>query len=199
MEEYLNIKKRIRNKHLKNNIKTNSKYISNLFTRTLLSVILVLIIAIFINISDENLLLFRKYGLTESLQFTKINNFYTKYFGDIIPETIKTTTVFENTNLTNNILPFNDTSYILTLNNNLFNYLESGIIVFIGEKENLGKTIIVQGIDGVDIWYSNLSNINVTLYDYVEKNNIIGEFNENKPILTFIKEGKNISYENYIN
>ena len=66
MDEYMTIKNRIKNKRnslVFNNKKkqsnpNQSKYISQLFTRTLLSVILVLAFAIYINISDENLIRF---------------------------------------------------------------------------------------------------------------------------------------------
>lgn len=202
-ELYLEAKNRIkknRNNLLDNKPKKNdSNYISHLFTRTLLSIILVLISAIYINISDQNLINFNNYFFNDTLSFTKINNLYTKYFGNIIPTKVSNTTpVFENNNSYNNITEFNDNSYELTLNSNMFHYLESGVVVFIGEKENFGKTIIVQGIDGVDIWYSNLDNINLTLYDYVEKDSIIGEFKENKAILTFIEDGNYIDYEKYL-
>lgn len=175
-----------------------SKYISSLFTRTLLSVILILLCAIYINLSDSNLLNFKNKFFNETLAFTKINNLYAKYFGDIIPEKVnKTTPVFESGNSYTSINEL-DNSYELTLSSNVFNYLESGVVVFIGEKENLGQTVIVQGIDGVDIWYSNLENINVTMYDYVEKDAIVGETKDNKIILTFIENGNYIDYEKYL-
>ena len=58
--------------------------------------------------------------------------------------------------------------------------------------------MIVQGIDGVDIWYSNLTNLNATMYDYVEKNSIVGEFNDQNAVLTFVENGEYIGYEKYI-
>jgi len=178
---------------------TSSKYISNLFTRTLISVILVLACAIFVNLKDENLLFFKHHLFNETLSFTKINELYTKYFGSIIPEKVKekTTPVFNDTSVFTNLEEYND-SYKATVSTNAITYLESGIVVFAGNKEGLGETVIIQGVDGVDIWYSNLSNINLTLYDYVEKGSILGEVNNNEAILTFIENGEYIGYENYI-
>lgn len=176
----------------------NSKYISELFTRTLLSVILVLLCAIFINSSDANLLYFKDHLFNETLAFTKINSLYTKYFGRIVPESLNNVVpVFETGKKYTNITPEND-SYRVELTSNVFTFLESGVVVFLGEKEGFGKTMIVQGIDGVDIWYSNIENYNVTMYDYVEKDAIVGEFKENNCLLTFIEDGKNISYEKYL-
>ena len=31
--------------------------------------------------------------------------------------------------------------------------LDSGIVVFIGDKEKYGPTIIIQQVNGVDVWY----------------------------------------------
>lgn len=175
-----------------------SKYISELFTRTLLSVILVLLCAIFVNSSDANLLIFKNKLFNETLAFTKINSLYAKYFGDIIPEKVTNSIpVFENTPDTSTIEQEGN-SYFVSLNSNTYSFLESGVVVFLGEKEGFGKTMIVQGIDGVDIWYSNLENYNVSMYDYVEKGNIVGEFHEQKALLTFMENGEYIGYEKYI-
>ncbi len=199
----LEAQNRIKNKRMnlvgqKQKKEPNSKYISQLFTRTLLSVILVLLCAIFINSSDANLLLFKDHFFNETLAFTKINNLYAKYFGNIIPEKINNSIpVFENGNNYTNIEKEGN-AFLVNLTSNTYHFLESGVVVFLGEKEGLGKTIIVQGIDGVDIWYSNISNCNVTMYDYVEKESIVGEFSDQKAVLTFMENGEFIGYENYI-
>jgi hypothetical protein len=193
-------KNRIKNKRnssLNNQVKPKSKYISNLFTRTLLSVILVLICAIYIEYSDDNLLFFKNKLFNETLAFTKINELYTKYFGSVF-NTSESTPVFSDIKSYTEITPY-ENSYKVTINSNTMQVLESGIIVFIGEKEDLGKTIIVQGIDGVDIWYSNISLSDLTIYDYVNKDDILGEVNDNEVILTFMEDNNYITYENYLN
>lgn len=200
----LEAQNRIKNKRMhlvgqkQNKKEPNSKYISNLFTRTLLSVILVLLCAIFINSSDANLILFKDHLFNDTLAFTKINSLYAKYFGNIIPEKVNNSIpVFESgKNYTN--IEKDENAFLVSLTSNTFNYLESGVVVFLGEKEGLGKTVIVQGIDGVDIWYSNIGNCNVTMYDYVEKDTLVGEFNDQKAVLTFMENGEFIGYEKYI-
>lgn len=176
----------------------STKYISNLFTRTLISAILVLGCAIFVNLDDKNLLFFKNKLFNETLAFTKINELYTKYFGNIMPETVnETKQVFNDTSIFTNLEPYND-SYKASVTSNAITFLESGIVVFAGNKEGFGETVIIQGVDGVDIWYSNLANINLTLYDYVEKGNILGEVKDNEAVLTFVENGEFIGYENYI-
>ena len=58
--------------------------------------------------------------------------------------------------------------YKLIVNNKyLVPIIESGIVVFIGDIDNYGYTIIIEGIDGVDIWYANVENTSLKVYDYV--------------------------------
>lgn len=197
--------RRIRSKRInlvnnkqKKQVKEPSKYIAGLFTRTLLSVILVLLCAIFTNLSDANLLTFKNYFFNETLAFTKINNLYAKYFGNIIPEKVNNSIPVSINDKNYSTIEKEEDSFLVSLNSNTYNFLESGVVVFLGEKEGLGRTMIIQGIDGVDIWYSNLSNYNVTMYDYVEKNNLVGEFKDQKAVLTFMENGEYISYEKYI-
>ena len=45
---------------------------------------------------------------------------------------------------------------------------ESGIVVFIGEKEGYNNTVIIQRIDGIDEWYGNIENVNVNNVDEQE-------------------------------
>ena len=78
------------------------------------------------------------------------------------------------------------------------NALCGGIIVYIGDKENLGKTVIIQGTDGIDYWYSNITNLSVKLYDYIPKGTLIGESSNENIYLTFVKNGEYINYENFI-
>ena len=75
--------------------------------------------------------------------------------------------------------------------------LNSGIVVFIGEKEHYNNTIIIQGIDGVDIWYGNVTNVSVNLYDYVEKNTLLGSAMEDHIYFVLQKEGQYLDYEEY--
>ena len=76
--------------------------------------------------------------------------------------------------------------------------LNSGIVVYIGNKEGLGNTVIIQGIDGVDYWYSNIENLSINLYDYVEKDVVLGTSINEYIYLTFVSNGEYLDYEKYI-
>ena len=76
--------------------------------------------------------------------------------------------------------------------------IESGIVVFIGEKEKIGKTIIIEQVNGIDTFYSNINFNNLKLYDYVEKGELLGEVKNNELYLTFQKDGKYLDYKKYV-
>lgn len=90
-------------------------------------------------------------------------------------------------------------SYKLEVGNNyVIKTIENGVVTFIGEKDDLGNTIIINCDDGTNIWYSNLDNISVNLYDYLSKDTIIASSQSNYIYLTFEKDNEYKSYEEYI-
>lgn len=52
--------------------------------------------------------------------------------------------------------------------------MNEGVAVFVGKKEGLGNTIIIQHADGTESWYGNLSEATIALYDYVKQKQKIG-------------------------
>jgi len=175
------------------------KYVKNLISRTLVAVIFVLASIIFTNISDKNKELYKSYVLENSLEFTKINNWYQKFLGsvDITKKgSNSTSTVFNNIKYSN-IEKYKDSTKMTVGLNEAINVITSGIIVFIGEKEDLGNTIIVQGNDGVDIWYSNITDTDLKVYDYIEKGSILGTSNSDYIYVTIYKDGAILGYEEY--
>ena len=72
------------------------------------------------------------------------------------------------------------------------------MVVFVGDKENYGNTIIVEDLDGVRYWYGNITTSSLKLYDYIEKGSLIGETSTNL-YLVFSKDDNYLDYEKYIN
>lgn len=200
-EEIIKRIKRKRQNYFNNvDNKKNSKYISNLFTRTLVAVIVVLISAIYVNASDKNLKSFKENLFEKSLSFNKVSSAYNKVFGNVMPlELDKGTTksVF-NEGISYSDITNYENGYKLTLTNSMVTSLYDGIVVFIGEKEGYGNTIIVQGSNGVDIWYGNVTNVGVSLYDYIDKDTMLGESVDSNLYLVFNKENQFLGYEEYL-
>ena len=80
IENYLNNKKT-----KKNNIKLHS-YLSNLLSKFLLSIIFLMLSIILIKSNNNIRKFYQEDILTKQINFTKFNNLYTKYFGNILPD-----------------------------------------------------------------------------------------------------------------
>lgn len=175
------------------------KYLKNLITRVLLSIILILSVSIFAKISNDNILLINRYFFEDSLKFTKINNWYQNNVGKIIPQVKnESSLVFNSEDLKkNSYVKYLDGVKINVDKTSPISLLMGGIIVFIGEKEGYGNTLILQGNDGIDYWYGGITNLNVNLYDYLETNSLIGEAKDNYLYLVLQKDGKYIDYEEF--
>ena len=183
----------------KENLPFKLKYAKNLISRVLITVIFVLGSIIFTNVSDDNKALYQKYVLEDSLEFTKINELYQSIFGDVDitkKDNPDSEVVFGDVTYTN-IEPFKNGVKLTVDMNEAISVITSGIVVFIGEKEDLGNTIIIQGNDGVDIWYSNITENDIKVYDYVEAGSILGSSNSENIYITINKDGEFINYEEY--
>ena len=136
-----------------------------------------------------------------NISLSSLNNWYQKKFGDILPfQSItknKEQQVFSETLKYKSASIYKDGVKLEVEENYLVPVLESGIVVFEGNKDDYGKTIIIEQIDGIDVWYGNLKNVNVNLYDYCQKGEFLGEANKNL-YMVFQKEGKYLNYKNYI-
>lgn len=131
--------------------------------------------------------------------FAYVNNVYQKLFGSPIPfseylkepvkATFKEQLVFKKEEAYKDGVKLTvDEHYLVPVKN-------SGLVVFIGEKEGYGKTVIVEQMNGTDLWYGGLKEINVKLYDYVEEGSLLGEVEKNNLFLVFKKEGKVLNYQ----
>ena len=92
------------------------------------------------------------------MAFNKINNLYHSLFGSVLPS-VKDNTVGVN-NTVGAYEKYLDGVKIHVDKGSTISSITSGILVYQGQKEGLGNTLIVQGVDGTDIWYSGLTNSN---------------------------------------
>ena len=166
----------------------------------LILVILTISVIIVLKLKPEFKINFYKYVYEDSISFTKINNWYKTKFGSSLPFS----DYFEEvTPVFNEQLKYSDSSIYkdgVSLKvgyDYLVPALDSGIVIFVGEKEGYGKTIIVQQENGVDVWYSNLKEINLQLYDYIKDGSLIGSVDENL-YLVFTENGEVVDYQEYI-
>lgn len=188
-------------KNKKGKPKSFKKFFYKFFVRLFICVIILLIGLIVLktnsNLSNKVEAFLNKYDIN----MASINDWYQKHFGDIVPfQNI----VKDNTKLVfNENLVYDDASIYkdgVKLNveeSYLVPIIESGIVVFIGNKDDYGKTVIIEQVDGVDVWYGNVDNINVSLYDYVSKGEFLAEA-KNSFYMVFQKDGKYLDYKDYL-
>ena len=188
------------NKNNNNNKKEKNRLKS--FVNKLLIVIILFLANLILIKSNQKYRDFIEENIyNNNFSFAKIKNFYNKYLGGV--ETLdrlvnNTTEVFNETLKYNSESIYYDGVKLEVQNNYLVPILEEGMVVFIGEKENYGNTIIIQGLNGIDIWYGNMSNTSVKLYDYVEKGALLGEVKDNNLYLAYSKDNKFLNYKDYL-
>ena len=175
------------------------KYIKGLISRCMICIIIFLIISIVCNFSDKNLLWFKNNIYNKNINFNYFNKIYNKYIDKYMPFNIyKEKLVMSNELIYKSKKDFLNGVKLEVGNNYNFHSLCGGIVVYIGNKDKLGNTIIIQGNDGIDYWYSNLDNLSVNLYDYIEKDILLGVSKNEYVYLTFVKDGEYINYEEFI-
>lgn len=137
-----------------------------------------------------------------NIGFAGINALYQKYFGTPIPfnNLLKEQTkpVFNEKLSYTNKEKYLDGVKLAVANSYMVPSLESGMVIFSGEKEGYGNTVIIEQVNGIEVWYSNLKTNNIKIYDYIEKGNLIGEVNDTTLYLVFKKDGTILNYEDYI-
>jgi len=177
------------------------KYIRSLILRTLTVIVLFLILAIISkgNKIYKDIIITNLYE--KNISFTKMKNLYNKYLGGIVPlekVTPEVTPVFNETLEYTTESIYYDGVKLEVINNYLVPIIEEGLVIYIGEKENYGNVIIIEGIDGIEIWYGNIETTSVKLYDYVEKGNYLGTTKDNYLYLSYSKDGEFLDYKEYL-
>lgn len=175
---------------------SSNKYLNGLVKRTMICFVFVLLVLAISLMSETGRSYIKKYLLETNFEFSKINTLYNKYIGKLTDENTEVVSGNQLLEYTSKE-KYNDGVKLTVSENYNVNLLESGIVVYIGEKEGYGNTIIVQQSNGIDAWYGNIENVDVKIYDYIEKGTIIG--NANKTLyLVFKKNGEILNYEDYI-
>ena len=177
------------------------KYLRSLILRSMVVIILFLVLAILSKSSQTYKDLIVSNIYEKNISFAKIKKIYNKYLGGITPldkAIEKEITVFDEELSYEEASIYHDGVKLTVNNNYLVPIQEEGMVVYIGEKENYGDVVIIEGVDGVDIWYGNMEKISPKLYDYVEKNAYLGTTKDNILYLAYQKNGKFLDYKEYL-
>ncbi len=174
------------------------KNLIRLGNQVLLSAVLLLGVLIAVKSNQKAKEFIYRNVYQKNLKFAEISTWYNQHFGKLLPIKNTTETVFKEDLIYQSANLYKDGVELKVANQYMVPVLESGIVVFIGEKEGYGNTIIVQQVNGIDVWYGNVSTLEISLYDYVEKGTLLGESKEDKLYLVFQKDGKFVDYKEYL-
>lgn len=173
------------------------KQVKHFLNKCLFGIVIFLVGMITVKNNPSFKEMIKKNVYEKSISFLQNRKTYEKYLGSIIPKKEKE----QVEQVSSNIIPYEKKEKIengikLTVKEKTpIPLLESGVVVYIGEKENYGNIILVEQVDGIETIYSNIDFHNIKLYDYIEKNQIIGESKERDIILLFQKNGEFIDYQ----
>lgn len=180
-------------------------YGKRLINRILFTIFLVLVTLIAVKMNPNLKEEIRKRVYQDNLSFSKFNALYEKYLGGVLPFDLKLDidkdddlAVFNEKLEYQEIEAYKDGAKLSVSKNYLVPANESGIIVFIGEKEGYSKVIIVQQVNGVDAWYGNITNTSHKLYDYVSKGDLLGNTIDDKLYLVYQSNGEFLDYKEYL-
>lgn len=175
---------------------------TRLFNKILICIIFFLVLGIVCK-QDNKYRELIKYKLYEdNFSFSVFESYYNKYLGDIIPieglfnDDIKT--VFNEDLVYNSSIPYYDGVMLEVGYNYLIPNIDKGVVVYIGKKDKYGNVVIVENGDGVNIWYGNVCNTNVGLYDHLNNGDLIGESCDNYLYLLYNKDNVFIDYEDFL-
>ncbi len=186
----------------KNKKEKNKKknFLMSFFNKILACIILVIICLIMMKTNSNFKEFVSEKIFKDNISFAYLNNLYNKYFGSILPsyKNSDTEVVFNEKLEYKEYNKYLDGYKLSVTTSYLVPIIESGIVVYIGNIDNYGESVIIEGIDGVDIWYSNLENISVKLYDYVNSGDYLGEVKGEDLYLVFEKNQEYLKFEDYI-
>ena len=176
-----------------------SKIIKKLLLKSLICVLLFILYLIFNkqSIGFKDTIYNNIYS--SNISFAKINHWYESYFGSLFPiKTINEVQVFSESIAYKEKHKYEEGVLLKVSEKYIVPSINDGIIIYIGNKEKYGKTIIIADENGLDTWYSNINIGNVNIYDYVNKGDYLGEAIDGRLIMVFQKDGKYEDYEKYI-
>ena len=177
------------------------KILHGFFIKTLIVAVIFLVSLIFVKKSDKNKEIIKKIVYKNSISFAKIYGIYKDYLGDVVP--------FKNIFKNNVKLASSDkisyekiekecNGYTLTVSDDYaLQSLKSGIVIETKKDDKYNNMIKIQDKNGLNITYGYLNDLNVKLYDYVEKGEILGRCSK-KVYLIFEKKDEYLSYEKYL-
>jgi len=157
--------------------------------RCLISIVLVIVVAVIHSLPNEEFKSARGWigqAVDKDFQFAKVANWFSTNTGNLysfLPfdlnkpnDTVEQVTAIPVSGRLLESFKKNGKGIIVeTVLDKNVEAIDAGVVIFVGEDLTHGKTVIVQQADGMDVWYGELQEIYVTLYEHVQKGQALGQ------------------------
>ena len=170
-------------------------------SKTLVCALLFIVLLIVVKFDSKYKEIIYNNVYEKNFSFAKVNELYRQYFGDLLPFdkiVLEDEPVFNERIVYSDMNLYKNGAVLSVVDKYLVPVMETGIVVFIGEKDDYGKTVIIQQANGIDVWYGNVNIGDIKLYDYVKKGQLLGEVIGKKFYLIFQKNGAYLDYKEYL-
>ena len=167
--------------------------------KTLTAIFLGLVFLIVMEYSPKFKRFMKEDVLDKNFSFGFIGKLYNKYFGEVLPSTNDNIVkVFKEKIVYSNKEKYLDGYKLSVTNDYLVPVMNSGVVVFLGEKDNYGKVVVIEGEDGTTITYGNIKNTDLKLYEYIASGKYLGEADGDYIYITILKDGEYLDIETYL-
>ena len=182
-----------------NKEKKKKKNIMKFVNKTLTAIFLGLVFLIVMEYSPKFKNFMNEDVLNKNFSFGFIGKLYDKYFGEILPKTNDNVVKVFNEKINYDKKEKYLNGYKLTVKNNyLVPVIKSGVVVFMGEKEDYGNVITIECEDNTVITYGNIKNADIKLYNYINKGEFLGEASGDYIYIIVQKDGEYQDIETYL-
>ena len=179
--------------------KNKNNKVIKFVNKTLMAIFLGLVFLIVMEYSPKFKSFMQDDVLDKNFSFGFLGKLYDKYFGEVLPKTSDNVVKVFNEKIEYSNKEKYLNGYKLTVTDNyLVPVIKSGVVVFIGEKEDYGNVVTIEGEDGTTITYGNIKNTDIKLYSYLQKGEFLGEAISNYIYLIIQKNGEYLDIETYL-
>lgn len=204
MDEYKSINKYLQKSKKKESSSASlelGKFLKTFTSKILICLIIFLLFIIGNKMSDKFKERVYDKVYNNTFSFAMLNNWYENNFGSLFPINSlinKEVPVFSEKLVYKSANIYKDGVALKVSSNYLVPVIGNGIVIFVGDKEEYGSTVIVQQENGLDVWYCNINKGSIEMYDYISEGSFIGEAKGEEIYMLFQKDGKFLDYKDYI-
>lgn len=200
MDEYRLLEKKLKKESKKEEKTYIKKSIYNLINRTLICTLIFIICLILVKGNKDLKSFVYKNVYENNINIIKVEEIYQKYIASFFEKNKNNQDILAVSKEKLNYYDLEETENGISLDVDIETIIPSfneGIVLYVGDKDEYKDVLVIKQIDGCEVWYIGVDT-DLKIYDYVEKQEIIGKSKNKKLILNFKQNGEVVDYKNYL-